>query len=133
MVGDRDGEDAKAFIGDLAGRLANRVQLTTDGHKVYPQAVESAFGGGIDYAMLVKQYGEGPQFPERKCSPVDFVSAGKSASLATWTRPTFRSATSSAKVTMRMSMRCVARLTKGRKPRSRGCPAFHVLRFQPHP
>ena len=42
---------------DLAGRLANRVQLTTDGHRVYLTAAESAFGSGIDYAMLVKVYG----------------------------------------------------------------------------
>jgi hypothetical protein len=42
---------------DLAGRLANRVQLTTDGHRVYLDAVESAFGSEIDYAMLVRLYG----------------------------------------------------------------------------
>lgn len=51
MVGTRDGDAAKAFIGDLAARLANRVQLTTDGHKAYLNAVEEAFGGAVDYAM----------------------------------------------------------------------------------
>lgn len=56
MVGNRDSQTAKLFIDDLASRLANRVQLTTDGHKVYLEAVESAFGGEIDYAMLVKIY-----------------------------------------------------------------------------
>lgn len=48
---------AYSFMHDLASRLANRVQLTTDGHRVYLNAVESAFGGDIDYAMLVKLYG----------------------------------------------------------------------------
>ena len=57
-VGSRDAEAANTFISDLAGRLANRVQLTSDGHKPYLEAVESAFGSGIDYAMLVKHYGE---------------------------------------------------------------------------
>jgi IS1 family transposase len=70
FVGGRDAEYAKAFIGDLAGRLANRVQLTSDGHKAYLQAVEDAFGSEIDYSMLVKIYGtpEGNQ-QERRYSP----------------------------------------------------------------
>jgi hypothetical protein len=55
-AGRRDGGTAKAFIGDLADRLAHRVQLATDGHKVYLQAVEDAFGADIDYAMLVRTY-----------------------------------------------------------------------------
>jgi hypothetical protein len=46
--------DAYSFMHDLAGRLANRIQLTTDGHRVYVDAVDSAFGSDIDYAMLVK-------------------------------------------------------------------------------
>src|SRR6266850_8266945 len=53
-VGRRDGFTAQAFIRDLADRLANRVQLTTDGHKVYLEAVEGAFGSNIDYAMLAQ-------------------------------------------------------------------------------
>ena len=57
MVGGRDAEAARAFIDDLASRLANRIQLTTDGHKPYLEAVESSFGNQIDYAMLVKLYG----------------------------------------------------------------------------
>ncbi len=59
-VGARDAEAAQAFIGDLASRLANRVQLTSDGHKPYLEAVEEAFGADIDYAMLVKIYGDTP-------------------------------------------------------------------------
>jgi IS1 family transposase len=56
MVGNRDAQSAKMFIEDLAPRLANRVQLTTDGNKVYLEAVEGAFGCEVDYAMLVKRY-----------------------------------------------------------------------------
>lgn len=57
-VGTRGGAAAKVFIDDLASRLASRVQLTTDGHKAYLTAVERSFGAGIDYAMLVKLYGD---------------------------------------------------------------------------
>jgi hypothetical protein len=56
-VGLRTGEDAAAFIENMAGRVASRVQLTTDGIKVYREAVEGAFGADIDYAMLIKHYG----------------------------------------------------------------------------
>lgn len=55
-VGRRDAATGHAFVRDLASRLANKVQLTTDGHKVYLEAVEGAFGSNIDYAMLVKMY-----------------------------------------------------------------------------
>lgn len=66
LVGGRDGEYALAFMDDVKDRLANRVQLTTDGHRAYLNAVEDAFGADIDYAMLVKMYGE----PEgKKSSP----------------------------------------------------------------
>ena len=58
MVGNRDAETAETFINDLASRLAHRVQLTTDGWRAYLEAVDGAFGTGIDYAMLVKMYGE---------------------------------------------------------------------------
>ncbi len=71
-VGRRDGFTASAFIRDLAARLATRVQLTTDGHKVYLEAVEGAFGSAIDYAMLVKMYegDSGTKAPaERRYSP----------------------------------------------------------------
>lgn len=57
LVGGREASDAHAFIGDLASRLAKRVQITTDGHKPYFEAIEAEFGGEVDYARLVKQYG----------------------------------------------------------------------------
>jgi IS1 family transposase len=66
FVGKRGAESASAFISDLAGRLANRVQLTTDGHKAYLNAVEESFGGDINYAMLIKMYGENPKKYQRK-------------------------------------------------------------------
>jgi IS1 family transposase len=80
LVGGRDGEYALAFMDDVKDRLANRVQLTTDGHKAYLNAVEEAFGADIDYAMLVKQYGEpeGKAVPqERRYSPAVCTGAKK--------------------------------------------------------
>jgi IS1 family transposase len=70
LVGGRDAMWAGEFMQDVADRLANRVQLTTDGHGAYLSAVEDAFGADIDYAQLIKIYGEaGAQGPERKYSP----------------------------------------------------------------
>lgn len=59
-IGNRDAAAAQHFIADLALRLANRVQLTSDGHKPYLEAVEKSFGADIDYAMLIKIYGDTP-------------------------------------------------------------------------
>ncbi|MGD0248109.1 MAG: IS1 family transposase [Candidatus Limnocylindrales bacterium] len=68
LVGQRDADDCMAFLLDLACRLRYRVQLTTDGHRSYLTAVEQAFGGAIDYAMLVKTYGNDPG-EDRQFSP----------------------------------------------------------------
>ena len=70
-VGPRDLREATAFMQDLAGRLRNRVQLTTDGHRPYLLAVKGAFGGAVDYAQLVKLYGNdsNPSKPEKRYSP----------------------------------------------------------------
>ena len=57
LIGGRDADYANEFMQDVAGRVASRVQLTTDGHKAYLEAVEGAFGAAIDYAMLIKHYG----------------------------------------------------------------------------
>ncbi|HXW24605.1 MAG TPA: IS1 family transposase [Xanthobacteraceae bacterium] len=76
LVGGRDSEYAMAFMDDLASRLANRVQLTSDGHKAYLEAVEGAFGGDIDYAMLVKIYGNPPE-GEKRYSPAECIGAVK--------------------------------------------------------
>lgn len=70
LVGTRDAACAYEFMQDLASRLASRVQLTTDGHKAYINAVADAFGpGGADYAMLVKLYGEVPPGAARYSPP----------------------------------------------------------------
>lgn len=72
FVGGRDSEAAMEFMDDLAPRLAHRVQLTSDGHRPYLEAVEGAFGGDIDYAMLVKHYGPAPeQSAARRYSPAE--------------------------------------------------------------
>jgi IS1 family transposase len=68
LVGQRDGPDAMAFLLDLAPRLRSRVQITTDGHRPYIEAIEAAFGKDVDYAMLVKVYGQDPD-ADRKFSP----------------------------------------------------------------
>ncbi|MGA7675163.1 MAG: IS1 family transposase [Rhizomicrobium sp.] len=75
-VGGRDSEAAMMFMDDLAPRLASRVQLTSDGHKPYLEAVEGAFGGDIDYAMLVKIYGAAPE-GQRRYSPAQCQGAVK--------------------------------------------------------
>ena len=79
LVGGRDAEFALMLMDDLRGRLANRVQLTTDGHRAYLQAVEEAFGADIDYSMLIKLYGEPPSSPEaaRRYSPSECVGTRK--------------------------------------------------------
>ena len=71
FVGGRDGECASWFMDDVASRLATRVQLTSDGHKAYLEAVEGAFGADVDYAMLVKIYGAAPESAKGRYSPAD--------------------------------------------------------------
>jgi IS1 family transposase len=77
FVGARDGECAMWFIDDLRARLANRVQLTSDGHRAYLEAVEGAFGGDVDYAQLVKLYGETPESMKGRYSPAECIGARK--------------------------------------------------------
>jgi IS1 family transposase len=76
FVGGRDSDAAIIFMDDLASRLANRVQLTSDGHKAYLEAVEGAFGADVDYAQLVKLYGESPD-AEKRYSPAMCIGAHK--------------------------------------------------------
>lgn len=73
LVGNRDARTASVFMDDLSRRLAHRVQLTTDGHSAYLSAVHDAFDDvGIDYAMLIKLYGQSDE-PEKRYSPAKCV------------------------------------------------------------
>jgi IS1 family transposase len=116
-VGVRDADAAHLFMEDLASRLANRVQLSTDGHSAYLSAVEQAFGwNGIDYAMLVKLYGQSPDGDKayRKYSPARLVSTERHWVMG---EPDMaRVSTSYAEaqnMTMRQNIRRLTRLTNG--------------------
>lgn len=81
-IGNRDANSAYDFMQDIASRLANRVQLTTDGHGAYLSAVEEAFGASIDFAQLVKIYGVDHTYEQktaRKYSPAEYVGSKKTA------------------------------------------------------
>ena len=114
FVGGRDSDCAILFMDDLRSRLANRVQLTSDGHKAYLEAVEGAFGGDIDYAMLIKMYGPSTESAKGRYSPAECTGAKKTRIEGS---PDMAHVSTSfaerQNKTMRMHMRRFTRLTDG--------------------
>jgi IS1 family transposase len=134
LVGMRDLPDAMAFIADLRSRLANRVQITTDGHKPYVEAIETAFGRDVDYAQLIKAYGVEPSEDAsptaRRYSPNRVT--GEEVRVITGDPDPAHISTSYVErnnLSMRMGMRRFTRLTNGFSKKVENHAAMVSLHF----
>jgi IS1 family transposase len=130
LVSTRDAGAAYEFMSDVASRLRNRVQLTTDGHAAYLSAVEDAFGGNIDYATLTKIYGIDPQGEKRYSPPVCLGCESKIVSGDPAPKHISTSYVERQNLSMRMSMRRFTRLTNAFSKKIENHTAAMALYFQ---
>jgi IS1 family transposase len=139
LVGGRDGGWAHDFMEDCAKRISNRVQITTDGHRAYLDAVEDAFGADIDYAMLQKIYGAPSDEETRRYSPAKCIGCDmKVVSGDPDPKHVSTSFVERQNLTMRMQMRRFTRLTNGHSKKvdnHRHMVALHYMHYnycRPH-
>ena len=139
VIGPREGATALEFMDDLRQRITDRPQISTDGLKAYREAVDEAFGGDVDFAQIIKEYGKGTDHDGRKYSPATCTGMEK---VVVWGSPNLDTANTSYverhNLSMRMGMRRFTRLTNAfSKKLDKHCAMlalyFHVYNWvKPH-